>query len=374
MLQKKLFFGLVAVFVITSGIFAAEEINNKWQAVGGGQWNNPSNWQLGVPTLGQDARIDQPGLGPTISSGTNAVCDSLRGPSFEGGECTMAIDGGTLTIERDWRIADEAGSGPGIINMNAGQVHVKNLPEPGDPDPGKMKLGGEGEGVFNMFGGTLTVGPGAPPFQPDSGSIRIPHEGSGKGTLNVFGGQIYAPRVRITDDETCGNSGYINMFAGTLTCADLHYPGPCIGALTNDWKIDIYDGIIQIMGYGGADAADKARIEGYVASGNIVGQGGDGQVVVELSAGVVTVSSPVGPIGCMCSGDLNADGQRDLEDLQALAEILLEAGSPFIVADPPDCADLTEDGQADLEDLQALAEILLGVGSPFILGCEWITL
>jgi len=34
--------------------------------------------------------------------------------------------------------------------------------------------------------------------------------------------------------------------------------------------------------------------------------------------------------GCECFGDLNADGQIDLEDLQAVAGILLDAGSPFI--------------------------------------------
>ena len=34
---------------------------------------------------------------------------------------------------------------------------------------------------------------------------------------------------------------------------------------------------------------------------------------------------------CACKGDMNDDGQIDLEDLQAVAGILLQAGSPFIV-------------------------------------------
>jgi len=34
---------------------------------------------------------------------------------------------------------------------------------------------------------------------------------------------------------------------------------------------------------------------------------------------------------CTCRGDMNTDGQIDLEDLQTLAGILLDAGSPFIV-------------------------------------------
>jgi len=35
--------------------------------------------------------------------------------------------------------------------------------------------------------------------------------------------------------------------------------------------------------------------------------------------------------GCPCPGNLNTDDQIDLEDLQAVAGILLDAGSPFIV-------------------------------------------
>jgi len=73
--------------------------------------------------------------------------------------------------------------------------------------------------------------------------------------------------------------------------------------------------------------------------------------------------------GCACAGDMNGDTQVDLDDLQAVAGILLDAGSPFIVQDPPDCADATGDGQADLDDLQAVACILLDVGSPFIADC-----
>ena len=81
---------------------------------------------------------------------------------------------------------------------------------------------------------------------------------------------------------------------------------------------------------------------------------------------------PCGPTGCGCPGDLNGDDQRDLDDLQALAQVLLQAGSPFIAPIPPApaCAELTGDDQADLDDLQAVAGILLSAGSPFIALCE----
>jgi len=74
---------------------------------------------------------------------------------------------------------------------------------------------------------------------------------------------------------------------------------------------------------------------------------------------------------CQCPGDLNTDGQVDLDDLQAVAGILLNAGSPFIVqVDQTHCGDLNGDLQADLDDLQAVAGILLNAGSPFIVPCE----
>ena len=78
------------------------------------------------------------------------------------------------------------------------------------------------------------------------------------------------------------------------------------------------------------------------------------------------------PSGCACPGDLNGDDQIDLEDLQAVAGVLLGVGSPFVAPIPPAplCAELTGDPQVDLEDLQAVAGILLNAGSPFVVLCD----
>jgi len=78
-----------------------------------------------------------------------------------------------------------------------------------------------------------------------------------------------------------------------------------------------------------------------------------------------------GPELCPCAGDLNGDGQIDLDDLQAVAGVLLDAGSPFIVpVGAGHCGNLNGDEQIDLEDLQAVAGILLDAGSPFIVQCD----
>jgi hypothetical protein len=63
--------------------------------------------------------------------------------------------------------------------------------------------------------------------------------------------------------------------------------------------------------------------------------------------------------------------QIDLEDLQAVAGILLQAGSPFVVeVEAGHCGNMNDDLQIDLEDLQAVAGILLDAGSPFVVQCD----
>ena len=79
----------------------------------------------------------------------------------------------------------------------------------------------------------------------------------------------------------------------------------------------------------------------------------------------------VSQTACPCPGDLNADQQIDLEDLQAIAGILLKAGPPFVVeVEAGHCGNMNDDLQIDLEDLQAVAGILLQAGSPFVVDCE----
>jgi len=107
-------------------------------------------------------------------------------------------------------------------------------------------------------------------------------------------------------------------------------------------------------------------------TGDAGGQAGmDAYIVLDDSGNGVGVEA----VGCPCPGDLNGDDQIDLEDLQAVAGMLLQAGSPFVVpVEDGHCADLSPgaqgEAQVDLDDLQALAGVLLQAGNPFIVDCE----
>ena len=87
----------------------------------------------------------------------------------------------------------------------------------------------------------------------------------------------------------------------------------------------------------------------------------------------MTNGIPAEPVGCPCQGDLAEPlGQVDLQDLDALVNLLVNAGPPFIVpVGPGHCGDMTDPmKQVDLQDLDALVNLLVNAGPPFILPCE----
>ena len=75
---------------------------------------------------------------------------------------------------------------------------------------------------------------------------------------------------------------------------------------------------------------------------------------------------------CPCIGDLDDNGQVDLQDLDAMVNMLVAAGPPFIVQiKAGHCGDMAEPtGQVDLQDLDALVNLLVNVGPPFIVPCK----
>ncbi len=75
---------------------------------------------------------------------------------------------------------------------------------------------------------------------------------------------------------------------------------------------------------------------------------------------------------CTCLGDLDGSGTVTLVDLDAMVDLLLDPGPPFIcrIGWSGHCGDFDQDGQVNLNDLDALVGILVNAGPPFIVPCE----
>ena len=76
---------------------------------------------------------------------------------------------------------------------------------------------------------------------------------------------------------------------------------------------------------------------------------------------------------CMCPGDLDHNGQVDLQDLDAMVNLLVNAGPPYLlhVQDwRSHCGNFDGNGQLDLQDLDAMVQLLVNAGPPFIVPCD----
>ena len=96
-----------------------------------------------------------------------------------------------------------------------------------------------------------------------------------------------------------------------------------------------------------------------------------GGVVMEDLSPAEPVFGPCQITGCPCLGDLDGNDQVDLQDLDAMVNLLVAAGPPFIVpVASGHCGDFDENLQVDLQDLDAMVNVLVAAGPPFIVPCN----
>ena len=97
-----------------------------------------------------------------------------------------------------------------------------------------------------------------------------------------------------------------------------------------------------------------------------------GGVVMEDLSPAEPVFGPCPDDGCPCLGDLDGNDQIDLQDLDAMVNLLVAAGPPFMVpVASGHCGDMVATfGQVDLQDLDAMVTLLVGAGPPFIVPCQ----
>ena len=241
----------------------------------------------------------------------------------------LDINGETLTIGPSGNLTV---NGPEltVTVANNGRIVVNG---------GTLTINAGDEGRLSMdTGGAITVNQGL--MEVDAGSgVKFP-DNAGPVNITVNGGILRVSYIELNTTR----SPMITIGGGALQVNTIYLDDP--------------------------ERRDPAN---WLAAGVLIPAPGYDQIAINPNngQGFVEVTATGGPIGCDCLADLNDDAQIDLDDLQAVAQILLGAGSPFVVpVESGHCADLNDDAQIDLDDLQAVAQILLGAGSPFVVHCQ----
>lgn len=186
-------------------------------------WSNDANWKDSQSPTRRGVVIDKNQNYTWIDASTRASCASLNVAEKKGsmGECRLIVDGGVLHITEGALNVGVEKDAHGVVIVCGGEVSIASN--------GRLNIGRDGRGEFSVNGGAVRV----------SDEVRVP-DGKGRGRLNIHGGTLSCPSLRIDD----GGRGLV----------------------------DITEGELLIKG-------DATRVvEDYIAKGAITAYGGDSEV------------------------------------------------------------------------------------------------
>ncbi len=221
----------VTMCLVGAGFLVLGSVSNaanvQWTDLGGDHlWSNLANWDVGVPTVADEVRIDVPAAaapsGPLIQAGIDAKALGLF--TEAPGEPTLTMTGGTLEVA-DWVWWGDGAGSFAIWNMSGGTVTVTN----------EFELGwGGGAGTLNMTGGTITAG-----------TFKVPTGSGAFAEAFLYGGTFNVTKP--------GGLGFGNV----------------------NGLIDITVGTLVLEG------DDTAKVAGLIAAGQITGYSGTGTVLYD---------------------------------------------------------------------------------------------
>ncbi len=236
-MRRKPWHGTVAALLL----FSAAEVfagGGLWTAEGTPPylWNDPLNWEHGLPTAEDTCYITSnwayPDKGPLIEEGIDAVCGILilgwdPFTPVPGETATLTITGGSFYLREAWLGKDDGNDG------------------------------NEGPGILDISGGIFAVS-----------EHLIVGQGS-TGLIHQTGGEVSAWRLVLDWDSN--SPGLYHLYGGTLTVTD--EPAPL--HLRPGAHIDIEEGVMILAG------DHVAMIEGAVNGGVITGYGGTEPVLYD---------------------------------------------------------------------------------------------
>jgi len=242
----------------------------------------------------------------TSSIGTNAVrvtggsVDAWQIVAGDNATGRLEVSGAGQVAVRDWIGVGKNSNGNGAFTLTGGQV-----------DTYKLSIGLAGTGAFTMTDGVLNLTTN----RGTDARIRL-GEGAGLGVWNMEGGTVYAPKDIVVGYSTsAGSTDLLNMsggdvYAGTLVVGRygdgtvtlsggslyLNYAGNVStnsGADTLLFDTNGGDGTLDLAGgelvWMGGDFT--AQVNAFVASGDIVADGGAGTVTTWFD-GTDTIAIP----------------------------------------------------------------------------------
>ena len=235
---------LYTVALCATMVMAAEsKAANVFWAGGDGAFNDAANWGGGVPTVADQAIMEN-GATTTINDAHDTANFRVNNGS------TLVIETGATLTSTGWSFIGKSGgvsgtgTAPATINMSGGLVKLF--------DPSALRtfmVGHANSGTLNMSGGLFSI----------SGGLRV-GTGAGTGTVNLDGGVIEASELLM---------------------------GPSAAL------INVTGGVMNIADPAGADLT--SAIQAFVDSGNITGNGTAAGVVIafDSASGVTSFSAAV---------------------------------------------------------------------------------
>ena len=332
-----------------------------WQ--GSGDFCDMGNWNETPENA--ETYIDANGMTGASCSITVA---KLKGPSYENENITAELNSGAVTVTTYCRIAYYAAGGHLIISGGTLDARCD--------DDG---VGSPGFAVGLDFAGTLTVTAGAVRAKNLSVASQKGEAGhtyaGGTSTVNLQGGVIEADALQ---SKNPGSASFIISGSGVLvlpgeqSLGDLpawvtfeggqgqaEYDTPEYAGKT---KFSVGGELTDCDGDGVPDGQDNCEC---IANADQADADSDG--VGDVCDRCPDDADKTNPGVCGCGeadDDSDGDGVADCDD-PCPDDPADECGEECTCK-----ADMNDDGQIDLEDLQAIADILLAEGTPFIAPCE----
>ncbi|MFK7904574.1 MAG: hypothetical protein AB8B69_05600, partial [Chitinophagales bacterium] len=200
MQRKQLFKSLLTLALILFSCSLTFAITTTWQGTVDSDWTNAANWNNGVPTAADDARVIPSANDPEIN-GTNEKALSL-----------VVRDGAKLTITGAGKLTVELSAANGVVIRDGGEIEV---------DDGNLNVKNATNNGIRIADGTLTVNANGQVKSEDAGA---------NGILVVDDGTIVNDGDIVV--KNAGSNGIRNVI-NNVPAGLIDYSG------AGTWKVDI---------------------------------------------------------------------------------------------------------------------------------------